>query len=57
MITNVSGENSFSNLKLIKNAHRSTMNLMSIENNFLQRLEFTEILNEFVTAKLRKSNF
>ena len=65
MITNASGERSFSKLKLIKNAHRSTMNqqrlnhlsLMSIENDLLQRLKFTEIFNEFVIAKLRKSNF
>ena len=64
MITNATGERSFSKQKLIKNAHRSTMgqnrlnrlSLMSIENDVLNNVQFTTILETFVSKKLHRAN-
>ena len=60
----ISKERSFSKLKLIKNAHRSTMgqdrlnrlSLMSIEKDVLNNIQFTDILEKFVSKKLLKAN-
>jgi len=64
MITNATGERSFSRLKHIKNVLRSTMTqerlnrlaVMAIENDVLKNLQFTDVLEKFVTKKLRKAN-
>ena len=60
--TNCSGERSFSRLSLIKDEHRSTMiqkklneySVMCIENDLLKSMEFEEIINEFVSRKMRR---
>ena len=60
--TNCSGERSFSRLSLIKYEHRSTMtqkklnkySVMCIENDLLKTIEFEEIINEFVSRKMRR---
>ena len=60
--SNCSGERSFSKLKRIKNEVcscvgqqlLSLLSLMSIENDIVQRLSFTDIINEFATKKVRK---
>ena len=62
MISNATGERSFSKLKLIKTYLRnslaqdklSTLALLSIENNLLKSLNTTEITNIFVNMKTRK---
>ena len=64
MITDATGERSFSKLKLIKNAHRLTMgqdqlnwlSFMSIENDVLNNVQFTDILEKLVSRKLPKAN-
>ena len=64
MITNATGERSFSRLKHIKNVLRSTMTqerlnrraVMAIENDVLKNLQFTDVLEKFVSKKLRKAN-
>lgn len=65
MVTNCSGERSFSKLKRIKNELRSTMGqnrlnnltLMSIEHELLREIDISSIINKFAHAKSRKSNF
>lgn len=65
MITNATGERSFSRLKVIKNCHRSSMTqerlnslaIMAIEYDVLQNIEFQDVLKEFTAKKLRKKNF
>lgn len=55
MVTNCSGERSFSKLKRIKNELRITvrqerlnsLSLMSIECDMLQNIDFEEIINDF----------
>ena len=62
MISNATGERSFSKLKLIKTYLRnslaqdklSNLALLSIENNILKSLNTTEITNIFVNMKTRK---
>ena len=62
MASNCSGERSFSKLGRIKNEVRSTMgqmrlnmlSIMSIENEILRSLEFTDIIDEFAAKKVRK---
>ena len=62
MISNCSGERSFSLLKRVKNFLRSTMSqdrltalsLLSIESEILRSLNFEDIIHEFATAKARK---
>jgi hypothetical protein len=64
MVTNCSGERSFSKLKLIKNELRSTMGqkrlnnltLMSIEHKLLREMDTSYIINKFSHAKCRKIN-
>ncbi|KAL7296104.1 hypothetical protein TKK_0010652 [Trichogramma kaykai] len=62
MITNCSGERSFSTLKLIKNERRSTMtqsrlnslSLMCIESDLLKEIDFNDIISDFSAKKSRK---
>ena len=62
MITNCSGERSFSRLKRIKNELRSTMSqerltalsLLSIESDKLQNINFDELWHDFASMKARK---
>ena len=62
MISNATGERSFSKLKLIKTYLRnslaqdklSNLALLSIEKNVLKSLNTTEITNMFVNMKTRK---
>ena len=62
MISNDTGERSFSKLKLIKTYLRnslaqdklSNLALLSIENNILKSLNTKEITNIFVNMKTRK---
>lgn len=64
MITNATGERSFSKLKLLKNCHRSSMaqerlNLLAVmacEYDVLEKLDFQDVLKEFAIKKIRKVN-
>jgi len=65
MVTNCSGERSFSKLKRIKNELRSTMlqerlnslSLMSIECDMLKNIDFKEVIDDFANLKSRKVFF
>ena len=62
MVTNCSGERSFSNLKYIKNRLRTTMtnervthlSLMSIEYDILRETDFDDLITDFAQRKGRK---
>jgi hypothetical protein len=62
MITNCSGERSFSTMALIKNKNRATMgdsrlsalSLLSIESELLRQLNFSNIIETFASNKARK---
>ena len=62
MVTNCSGERSFSKLKFIKNRLRTTMTnerlshltLMSIEYDILRQIDFTKLIKDFAKAQCRK---
>lgn len=62
MVTNCSGERSFSQLKRIKNELRTTMlqerltnlSIMCIESDLLQKLDFEDIIEDFAHQKSRK---
>ena len=62
MVTNCSGERSFSRLKSIKNELRSTMSqerlsalsILCIESDKLKQINFDEFLQDFVLTKARK---
>ena len=62
MISNVTGERSFSKLKLIKSYLRSTMcqdrlhslALLSIECELVRGINFKDIIEQFASAKTRK---
>lgn len=62
MVTNCSGERSFSKLKRIKNELRTTMiqerltclSLMSIESDILRGIDFEDVINDFTNLKSRK---
>lgn len=64
MITNATGERNFSKLKLIKNCLRSSMSqnrlnslaIMSIENDILDKVNFQDVINDFVSEKVRRVN-
>ncbi|XP_077970538.1 uncharacterized protein LOC144425104 [Styela clava] len=61
MVTNCSGERSFSRLKSIKNKLRSTMSqerlsVLSIESNKLKQINFDELLHDFALTKARKKS-
>lgn len=65
MITNCSGERSFSKLNLIKEELRSTMSqkrlnslsLMSIEHELLSSLDYENVIGDFSNEKARKKTF
>lgn len=62
MVTNCSAERSFSKLKLIKNRLRTSMTedrlnflaLLSIEHDILRQVNHENIINAFITEKLRR---
>jgi len=62
MVTNCTGERSFSKLKLIKNELRSRMmqerlnclSVMSIESDVLESLNFDDVIRDFAESKTRK---
>ena len=62
MVTNCSGERSFSRLKRIKNEARSTMSqerlsdlsILSIESDKLRTLTFADIIDDFAAKRTRK---
>lgn len=62
MVTNCSGERTFSRLKIIKNRLRTSMHddrlnclsIMSIENDVLDLLSFNEIIDDFAGKKTKK---
>ena len=63
MVSNASGERSFSKLGIVKGELRSSMGqerlsmlaLMSIEHELLRSLDFTDTIEEFALAKARKT--
>ena len=65
MVSNCSGERSFSKLKLIKDRLRSSMKqerlvhltLMSIEYDILRELNFEDLIDSFAASKSRKELF
>ena len=65
MVTNCSGERSFSRLKTNKNELRSTMSqerlstlsILCIESNKLKQINFHELLHDFASTKNRKKTF
>ena len=65
MLTNCSGERSFSQLKRIKNELRTNMSqkrlealsLLCIEKEKLRTVSFDDIINDFATSKSRKTLF
>ena len=65
MISNCTGERSFSKLKRIKNEARANMrqdrlsilSLMSIESNIVRELSFYDVIIEFANKKARKEHF
>lgn len=65
MVTNCTGERSFSRLKLIKSNLRSTigqtrlnsLSLLCIENELLKTVDFTSIIDDFCKKKCRKRVF
>lgn len=62
MLTNVSAERSFSQLKRIKNPYRTTMgqerldslSLLCIEADVLRSVDFDDVIKDFAFAKSRK---
>ena len=63
-VSNCPVERSFSHLKRIKNAQRSTMDddrlanltLLNIESNLIQSVDFNDIIESFAHAKTRRRN-
>ena len=64
MVTNCSGERSFSALKRIKNALRSSMTqmrlnnltLLHVEREIVRKIDFSDLIKEFATKKSRKQS-
>ncbi|VVC30442.1 Ribonuclease H-like domain,HAT, C-terminal dimerisation domain [Cinara cedri] len=62
MVSNCSGERSFSKMKLIKNRLRtsmtqsrlSTLALLSVESDILRALDFSQVVEKFAATKSRK---
>jgi len=65
VVSNCTGERSFSVLKIVKNYKRSSMkddrlnafSQLSIESDLLKILNLAEIINDFATSKSRKKKF
>lgn len=65
MLTNVSAERSFSQLKRIKNPYRTTMgqerldslSLLCIESDMLSSVDFDDVIRDFAFEKSRKRTF
>ena len=65
MVTNCSGERSFSQLKRIKNEPRTTMSqnklsalsIMCMESDKLRSISFDDIINDFSYEKSRRKMF
>lgn len=65
MVSNASGERSFSKMKLIKNRLRTSMTsdklnnltLLSIENELLKEIDVDEIIDSFLQRKPRRMAF
>ena len=65
LVTNCSGERSFSVLGRVKNELRTTMtdqrlnhlSLMAIENDVVRKLDFNEVIDIFAKSKARKAVF
>jgi hypothetical protein len=63
MLTNASGERSFSKLKFIKDElrnhmaqpHLNNLSLMCIENFILGNIDFNDIIHDSATSKCRKT--
>ena len=64
MVTNCSGERSFSALKRIKNALRSSMTqmrlnnltLLHVEREIVRKIDFSDLIKEFAIKKSRKES-
>ena len=64
MVSNCSGERSFSKLKLLKTRLRSCMTqerlnslaLLNIETNVLRGIDMSSLINDFALKKSRKHN-
>ena len=64
-VTVASAEMSFSKLKLIKTSFRTTMSqerlsglaMISIENKYLDKLNYDDLIEEFALKNARRSNF
>ena len=67
MVTNCSGERSFSALKRIKNALRSSMTqmrlnnlinltLLHVEREIVRKIDFSDLIKEFAIKKSRKQS-
>ena len=57
MVTNCSGERSFSKLKYIKNTLRTSvthLSLMSIEYDIIRETDFDDLITDFAQRKGRK---
>ena len=65
MVSNCTGERSFSRLKRIKSELRNTfgqrrvsaLSLMSIEHEIMDSLNYQELINDFAVRKSRKRPF
>ena len=64
MVTNCTGERSFSKLRRIKNAQRTTigqgslnvLTLMNIKSELLRTIDVNSIIDDFARVKARKHN-
>jgi hypothetical protein len=62
MVTNASGERSFSKLKFIKNELRNrttqprlnSLSFMCIENDILENIDFNDIIHDFASRNVEK---
>jgi hypothetical protein len=63
MVTNASGERSFSKLKFIKSELRNritqprltNLSLMCVENDILENIDFNDIIHDIAKSKCRKT--
>lgn len=65
MVSNASGERTFSKLKIVKSFHRSSLkqerlnslSILSIENDILRKLNFHDVIDDFAAKKCRRKAF